>query len=192
MALFKALTNTKKSMVDRALWRPDCNVPPCGLPGPRNRFRPLQKICSGSPRQYPGPNTCASNRSRLCSTIKTATSANVARQSCSVFRSPISAGSPDAPAWDKFNPNQTAHSSFSRMTNSRSSPLFRPPRPTNSSICQDRIGQETQRLGRDDEIFVAGVCLSTARTLSRFPIRRRRSNCPKFWSRRAELNSHSR
>ena len=128
-------------------------------PGHETDSGPFQKICSGSPRQYPGPNTCASNRSRLCSTIKTATSANVARQSCSVFRSPISAGSPDAPAWDKFNPNQTAHSSFSRMTNSRSSPLFRLPRPTNSSVVRIESCRKIQRLGHDDEIFVVGLLI---------------------------------
>lgn len=112
-------------------WRPDCITRLADYPGHETDSRPLQKICSGSPRQYLEPNKCASNRSRLCLTIKTATSTSVARRSCSAFRSQISAGSPAEPVWGKFNPNQMAHSSFSRTTNSLNSPQSQPPRPTN-------------------------------------------------------------
>jgi hypothetical protein len=45
------------------------------------------------------------------------------------------------------------------MTNSRSSPLFRLPRPTNSSFVRIESCRKIQRLGHDDEIFVVGVLL---------------------------------
>jgi hypothetical protein len=76
-------------------------------------------------------NECASNRSHPCSAITTATSANVVLRFCSVFHLQIFAGSPAEPVWGKFNPNQMAHSSFSRTTNSLNSPQSQPPLPTN-------------------------------------------------------------
>ena len=103
---------------------------PAGYLGHTN-LGPFHKTCLRSPRQYADLNECVSNRSYLCSTITTATSANVAPQFCLVFHSQIFAGSPAEPASDKFNPNQMAHSSFSRMTNLRSSPQSQLPQPTN-------------------------------------------------------------
>jgi hypothetical protein len=82
-----------------------------------HRFRPLQKFARVARANTWESNECVSNRSYLCLTITTATSANVAPQFCLVFHSQIFAGSPDALASDKFNPNQAGHSSFSLMTN---------------------------------------------------------------------------
>jgi hypothetical protein len=45
------------------------------------------------------------------------------------------------------------------MTNSRSSPLFRLPRPTNSSFVRIESCRKIQRLGHDNEIFVEGLLI---------------------------------
>ena len=146
------LRRVRKLVGESVFWRPDCTTRPADYPGHETDSRPLQKICSGSPRQYLEPNKCASNRSRLCLTIKTAISTNVARRSCSAFRSQISAGSPAEPVWGKFNPNQMAHNSFSRTTNSRSSPQSQLPRLTNDSSV--RIKQAKQ------EGFCEGIAMA--------------------------------
>lgn len=121
---------------------------PADYSGHETDSGPFKKFARVARANTWDPNTCASNRSLLCLTVKIATSANVARQSCSAFRSRISAGSLAAPAWDKSNPNQMARNSFSRMTNSPSSPLSQHPRLTNSSILKIESSRKIQRFQR--------------------------------------------
>lgn len=140
----------KADVKKRRLWRADCSIRRCGLPGPQRRSGSfLKKFAWVARANIWDLNECVSNRSYLCSTIATATSANVAPQFCLVFHSQIFAGSPAALASDKFNPNQMAHISSSRMTNLRSSPQSQLPRPTNCSHCWDQApkGNLCERIG---------------------------------------------
>ena len=101
-----------------------------GLLGPP-QFRPFQTICLGSPRQYLGSQ-------RVCfepeSSVLDDNNSHISERGAAIL---LGLSLADLrwfsaePVWGKFNPNQMAHSSFSRTTNSLNSPQSQPPLPTN-------------------------------------------------------------